>query len=642
MLLVTQDREVSKGIQGPEGPRGQMGLQGIQGPQGEQGERGLTGATGIQGPQGDQGIQGIQGETGPIGPQGWQGEFDYKLYIRVAHNAAVPTGPIVRYIPTNSDPFTIHTSSTTLGWVTDLSTAQGSDYNQANHDIYSAISRVDPSNRTARLLTFGTPFKTDAEHGPTGPQGDPGPQGDTGPKGDKGDTGDRGPQGAQGETGPQGDQGIQGETGPRGQDGPQGPQGDQGIQGPQGDRGAVGPQGIRGLPGDPGPQGERGDAGPTGPRGEQGERGPQGEEGPQGPQGEEGPQGIQGLQGIQGETGPRGPKGDKGEQGESAETGVGTIELENEGGTNARNITLPLTSSGVSDLGFDIITEGDEEYVFEISYTNAQSSAITPITIQFFASRIHAKTIVANTSTLLTDTNSIKIPIIESTTDNAVIRLGMLFDGSLMASQTGLHTGTLQATAILYKKRARGVITGDASINRRRVAPVFGTQSFITGSANVPVDTTFNIVTEGDEEYILYFETDSTLPNAIHEPFEYNFFASELRDKLYSGTGNLDDTNSVELPRGTRVSANIVAPFRFAVTVDGSLYVAPNSGNTVTQNITWGIILYKKLIIGVAQGQKGETGDAGAAGPQGVQGRFDLKLYRRVAHGATAPTRTNC
>ena len=40
-------------------------------------------------------------------------------------------------------------------------------------------------------------------------------------------------------------------------------------------------------------------------------------------------------------------------------------------------------------------------------------------------------------------------------------------------------------------------------------------------------------------------------------------------------------------------------------------------------------------------GPAGADGAAGATGPQGVQGRFDLKLFIRVAHGATAPTRPN-
>ena len=119
-------------------------------------------------------------------------------------------------------------------------TAQGSNFDPDDHDLYQAIYTVDPASSTFDpataayvqddyvLVSYSAPFKVDAESGPPGATGPTGPQGDRGPQGERGLQGIQGDRGLQGIQGPQGQQGIQGLQGQRG---PTGPAGEDGISG---------------------------------------------------------------------------------------------------------------------------------------------------------------------------------------------------------------------------------------------------------------------------------------------------------------------------------------------------------------------------------------------------------------------------
>ena len=309
------------------------------------------GVQGDQGRQGNQGIQGVQGlyrlevftwvnsgSTAPVTPTG--GSWNHRTSSGVA-----PTKPEGDLTTPND-------------WSFSFPSTQARD--STTYDVYITFAIFNP--RYSSLGSWSIPYISGAQ-GPTGPQG---PRGFTGLAGEDGRDGRHGEQGFQGKyrvdsyravpkgnptpTAPTGgsisasptgwafslpsdqlDQNrfdlyqsfiihdpannsfegswsdpilIGGLVGPTG---PAGPQGPQGLQGPRGETGIMGTVGVRGLQGE---QGEKGDTGPVGPAG-----------GPQGIQGERGLQGAQGPQGLQGEKGDKGDKGDDGSRGPRGETG---------------------------------------------------------------------------------------------------------------------------------------------------------------------------------------------------------------------------------------------------------------------------------------------------------------------------------
>ena len=251
--VITEYNTAGSGTQGPPGPagpKGDKGDKGDPGPAGAQGPQGNPGPQGIQGPQGDQGVQGnpgpagADGQTGPTGPagqdgedgmdgaQGVQGVSNLNVYIRVAHNAAIPNTPTATSYTANTGVL----NGLSTGWSQNYDTARGTDYNPTMHDLYRSFVIYNAALPTP-LSTFSTPEKTDADAGATGPRGQDGPQG---PKGDKGDQGDPGPAGQDGQDGQRGPAGQDGARGPQGEQGEQGIQGEPGIQGPAGQDGADG------------------------------------------------------------------------------------------------------------------------------------------------------------------------------------------------------------------------------------------------------------------------------------------------------------------------------------------------------------------------------------------------------------------
>ena len=178
---------------------------------------------------------GQKGDAGADGAQGAQGNYDFKIYRRVNHgdttNLRTPVGFGTTYANIIASTPVLPT-----GWVSTIPS-----FTAGTHDVYESIIQVNPASQT--VSDWATPFKIDAEAGPTGPAGTPGAAGARGPAGAagvKGDTGDTGPRGIQGVQGVQGEMGVAGAAGAKGDMGDQGPKGD------TGDDGAAGPPGAAG------------------------------------------------------------------------------------------------------------------------------------------------------------------------------------------------------------------------------------------------------------------------------------------------------------------------------------------------------------------------------------------------------------
>ena len=136
------------------------------------------------------------------------------------------------------------------------------------------IRLIDPSLRSANLMSHCTSLETQiswSHQGQPGLQGLKGDTGATGATGSQGPKGDKGGTGATGDTGPQGPKGDAGATGATG---PQGDKGNTGTTGPKGDTGASAydlafSQGFTGtldqwLASLAGPKGDTGPQGPAG------------------------------------------------------------------------------------------------------------------------------------------------------------------------------------------------------------------------------------------------------------------------------------------------------------------------------------------------------------------------------------------
>ena len=136
-------------------------------------------------------------------------------------------------------------------------------------------------------------------------------------------------------------------------------------------------------------------------------------------------------------------------------TGVGNIALVRVAPT-AGVTRVRFRPGGLDDTTWNIpITGNDEEYVIEVDSLNPGINEPDPFFVEFFASRLRAKTRYAPGNSI-TDANSLEVGA--AGVANVHIRLGLAADGSLYMGRTG--GGNTIGDAILYKKQAQGVAPG--------------------------------------------------------------------------------------------------------------------------------------------------------------------------------------
>jgi hypothetical protein len=315
--------------------------------------------------------------------------------------------------------------------------------------------------------------------GATGPTGATGPQGPIGPSG--------GPTGATGSVGPTGATGMTGLTGMPGPAGPTGPTGIQGfsITGPTGATGATGDTGPAGGP--TGATGATGAPGATGPTGIQGNRGPTGStgnEGPTGPTGATGATGLTGptgatgstgaastVTGPAGSTGPTGATGATGSTGPTGATGeatltryrfVATAGQTTISGLDANGLTLSYTS-GLEQVYINgVLQTRGQDYVA----TNGTSvTGVPPLAVN---DEIVILTIgsfnVADTIPL--STIDAKADLVVGTADNAVTRLGVGSDFSILFADSSTVSGLRWGSTYQVAGKNQ-LLNGDFSVWQR-------------------------------------------------------------------------------------------------------------------------------------------------------------------------------
>ena len=319
--------------------------------------------------------------------------------------------------------------------------------------------------------------------------------GATGPTGPTGATGPIGPSGAPtGPTGAQGPQGPQGNVGPTGATGPAGlsitgPTGAASmIAGPTGPTGATGATGTAGTPGGPtGPTGPTGAQGPTGPTGLPGNNGATGAIGNQGPTGVSGPQGATGPTGATGATGAAstvtGPTGATGSTGLTGATGP-TGSTGPTGATGQATLTRyryvatagQTTISGLDSNGQTLsYTAGLEQvYINGVLQTRGQDyvatngTSITGVPALAVNDEIVILTIggfnVADTIPL--STIDAKADLVVGTADNAITRLGVGSDFSILFADSSTVSG-LRWGSTYQVAGKNNLLNGDFSVWQR-------------------------------------------------------------------------------------------------------------------------------------------------------------------------------
>lgn len=321
--------------------------------------------------------------------------------------------------------------------------------------LIGATGPTGPTGPQGVAGPSGGPTGATGPMGPTGPTGMTGLTGMPGPAGSTGPTGATGPAGTNGTTGPTGPTGALGPTGPSG--GPTGPTGDTGPAGPTG---PTGPQGLNGAKGDTGNQGPTGAAGPTGPTGLTGATGPTGAAsnvtGPTGATGATGPTGATGAQGATGATGPTG------QATLTRYRYVATAGQTSISGIDANGLTLSYTS-GLEQVYINGVlqTRGQD-------YVATNGTSITGIPALAVNDEIVILTIggfnVADTIPL--STIDAKADLVVGTADNAVTRLGVGSDFSILFADSSTVSGLRWGSTYQVSGKNQ-LLNGDYSVWQR-------------------------------------------------------------------------------------------------------------------------------------------------------------------------------